>query len=46
VDGGTFAVTMAGASAPVGQYPDLAIAKNALCAHLKPGSARPEFRRH
>ncbi|MER7796062.1 methyltransferase [Microbacterium sp. NPDC096154] len=46
VEDGEFAVTMAGADAPVGTYPALDIAKNALCAHLKPGSARPEFRQH
>ncbi|WP_261167164.1 methyltransferase [Microbacterium sp. Marseille-Q6965] len=41
-----FAVTMVGESAPIGSYPTLEIAKGALCSHLKPGSPRPEFRRH
>lgn len=29
----------------VGAYPTLEVAKGALISHLKPGSARPEFRR-
>lgn len=41
-----FAVTMAGGSEPIGTYPTLDIAKGALCSHLKPGTPRPEFRRH
>lgn len=43
---GRFAVTMAGADAPIGEYPRLELAKNALVAHLKPGAGRPEFRQH
>ncbi|GAB3271828.1 methyltransferase [Microbacterium sp. MEC084] len=46
VDDGSWAVTMSGAEAPIGQYPSLDIAKNALTSHLRPGSARPEFREH
>ncbi|GGH39141.1 methyltransferase [Microbacterium album] len=46
VEGGAYAVTMAGAGAPLGEYPTLEIAKSALCSHLKPGSPRPEFREH
>lgn len=41
-----FVVTMAGGAEPVGAYPTLGIAKGALCSHLKPGTPRPEFRRH
>ncbi|GAB2523271.1 hypothetical protein GCM10027064_20860 [Microbacterium petrolearium] len=41
-----FVVTMAGQDEPVGAYPTLDVAKGALCSHLKPGTARPEFRRH
>ncbi len=43
---GVFAVTMAGADAPIGEYPGLEVAKNALCARLRPGAERPEFRQH
>lgn len=46
VDRGVFAVTMAGADSPLGQYEGLEVAKNALVSHLKPGSDRPEFREH
>lgn len=46
VEDGSWAVTMSGADAPIGQYPSLDIAKNALSSHLRPGSARPEFREH
>ncbi|WP_345750417.1 methyltransferase [Microbacterium rhizophilus] len=46
VEDGVYAVTMAGADAPLGQYDGLEIAKNALVSHLKPGSERPEFRQH
>lgn len=41
-----YAVTMAGQDEPMGTYPTLEIAKGALCSHLKPGTPRPEFRRH
>lgn len=41
-----FVVTMAGGADPIGTYPSLDIAKRALCSHLKPGTSRPEFRRH
>ncbi|WP_221584225.1 methyltransferase [Microbacterium sp. G2-8] len=41
-----FAVTMTGASEPLGEYPNLAIAKNALCSHLGHGAPRPEFHEH
>jgi hypothetical protein len=41
-----FAVKLAGAEAPVGTYPALEVAKNALFSHLKPGSDWPEFREH
>ncbi|GAA3647189.1 methyltransferase [Microbacterium marinilacus] len=46
VEDGRFAVTMAGADAPVGEYAGLDVAKNALVSHLRPGSGRPEFRQH
>lgn len=46
VEDGVYAVTLAGADAPVGQYPGLDVAKNALVSHLPPGSDRPEFREH
>lgn len=41
-----FVVTMAGNADPIGAYPSLDVAKGALCSHLKPGTPRPEFRRH
>lgn len=41
-----YTVHMAGASAALGTYPTMEIAKSALMAHLKPGSDRPEFREH
>ncbi|MDF2666944.1 MAG: putative methyltransferase [Microbacterium sp.] len=37
---------MAGKDEPLGVYPTMEIAKNALHSHLKPGSDRPEFREH
>ena len=46
VEDGVFAVTMAGADAPIGRYEGIGVAKNALMSHLKPGSDRPEFREH
>lgn len=46
VDDGVYAVIMAGAETPVGEYPGLEVAKNALCAHLRPGAGRPTFREH
>lgn len=46
VEQSVYAVTMAGADAPIGRYEGLEIAKNALVSHLKPGSDRPEFRQH
>ncbi|MDR6198253.1 hypothetical protein QE374_000162 [Microbacterium sp. SORGH_AS428] len=45
-DAGGYVVTMSGADAHLGSYPSMEIAKGALRAHLKPGSARPEFRQH
>lgn len=41
-----YAVKMAGADAPLGTYPSMEVAKNALFSHLKPGSDWPEFREH
>ncbi len=41
-----YRVTMAGADAAAGTYPSMDIAKNALHAHLTPGSDWPEFREH
>jgi len=46
VDDGVYAVTLAGADAPLGTYEGLHVAKGALVAHLAPGSDRPEFREH
>lgn len=42
----TYTVVMAGAEEPLGGYPTMEIAKNALHAHMRPGSARPQFREH
>ncbi|QIG40516.1 methyltransferase [Microbacterium sp. 4R-513] len=44
--GSAYAVKMAGADAPIGTYPSMDVAKNALHAHMKPGSDWPEFREH
>lgn len=41
-----FSVHMAGKDERLGVYPSMEIAKNAVHAHLKPGSDRPEFREH
>ncbi|GAA1961072.1 methyltransferase [Microbacterium aquimaris] len=41
-----YTVTMAGADETTGTYPTMEIAKNALHAHLKPGSDWPQFRQH
>lgn len=38
--------TIAGASASIGTYPTMDIAKNALHGHLAPGSEWPQFREH
>ncbi len=38
--------TVAGADASIGTYPTMDIAKNALHAHLAPGSDWPQFREH
>jgi len=45
-DASGYGVHMAGKDEPLGVYPTMAIAKNALHSHLKPGSDRPEFREH
>ncbi len=45
-DADGYAVHMAGKPDQLGVYPSMEIAKNALHAHLKPGSDRPEFREH
>lgn len=37
---------MTGKDERLGVYPTMEIAKNALHAHMKPGSDRPEFREH
>ncbi|MFV0373114.1 methyltransferase [Microbacterium sp.] len=42
----TYTVTMAGASEALGSYPTMDIAKNALHAHMRAGSPRPQFREH
>ncbi len=42
----TYTVTMAGASAELGSYPTMEIAKSALHAHLAPGSDWPRFGEH
>lgn len=41
-----YRVHMAGKDEPLGVYPSMEIAKNAVHSHLKPGSDRPEFREH
>ncbi|MDZ8172370.1 methyltransferase [Microbacterium xanthum] len=41
-----YTVTMAGADEATGTYPTMEVAKNALHAHLKPGSDWPQFRQH
>lgn len=41
-----YTVTMAGADARTGTYPTMEIAKNALHAHMRPGSAWPTFQEH
>jgi len=46
VDDGVYAVTLAGADTPLGQFEGLDVAKSALVAQLPPGSDRPEFREH
>ena len=43
---GSYTVTMAGASASLGSYPTMDIAKNALYGHMVPGSDWPQFREH
>lgn len=45
-DDGGYEVTMAGADAAAGTYPNLAAAKGALHARMTPGSAWPLFREH
>lgn len=45
-DGEAYTVRMTGRDEPAGSYPTMEIAKNALHAQLKPGSAWPEFRAH
>lgn len=42
----SYTVTMAGAEEALGSYPTMEIAKNALHAHMRPGSDRPQFREH
>jgi hypothetical protein len=44
--GESYSVKMVGAEAPIGAYPTMEVAKNALYSHLKPGSDWPEFREH
>ncbi|WEK60948.1 MAG: methyltransferase [Candidatus Microbacterium colombiense] len=41
-----YQVTMAGADAAAGTFPNLAAAKGALHARMTPGSARPTFQEH
>jgi len=41
-----YAVHMTGKDDRLGVYPTMEIAKNAVHAHMKPGSDRPEFREH
>ena len=41
-----YVVQMAGKDTPLGSYPTMEIAKNALHSHLKPGAERPEYREH
>lgn len=41
-----YIVKMARADEPVGTYPSMDVAKNALHSHLKPGSDWPQFREH
>lgn len=41
-----YTVTMAGADAVTGTYPELAVAKGALHSHMPPGSAWPAYREH
>ena len=38
--------TVAGATASVGTYPSMEVAKSALHSHLAPGSDWPQFRQH
>ncbi len=45
-DADGYTVVMAGADEAVGTYESLDVAKGALSSHLKPGSARPEYREH
>ncbi|NHI16934.1 methyltransferase [Microbacterium excoecariae] len=45
-EGADFLVTMAGSDEPLGTYPTLEIAKNALSAQLGPAADRPEFHPH
>lgn len=45
-DSDGYRVQMAGKDEPLGVYPSMEIAKNAVHSHLKPGSERPEFREH
>jgi hypothetical protein len=45
-DAGGYIVQMARASAPLGTYPSMDIAKRALQSHLKPGAEPPEYREH
>lgn len=41
-----YLVTMAGADAPMGEYPTMEIAKSALHSRMMPGSDWPQFREH
>ncbi len=41
-----YTVTMARADTSLGTYPSMDIAKNALHAHLKPGTDWPTFEEH
>lgn len=41
-----YTVTMAGADTSAGVSPTLESAKGSLHAHMRPGSAWPEFREH
>ncbi|TQK19739.1 hypothetical protein FBY40_2250 [Microbacterium sp. SLBN-154] len=41
-----YTVTMAGAEETAGTYPTMDVAKNALHARMRPGSAWPTFEEH
>lgn len=45
-DDAGYGVKMARQDHPIGIFPALDVAKNALVAQLRPGSDRPEFREH